>query len=246
MVVTGETKLAALDVLRRTCQERGARLVEAVSDVSTEVTVRDGVTELLLTTPSRAYAPVTLSLRGHHQVVNATVAVRLLEELEYDVQESAIRAALSDTTWPGRLELAQVADQRWVVMDAAHNVAAAHALCRYLTDEFPAGVPLVLATMRDKDVRGMLAALEPCATHVFCPSLGTQRAWPARDLAALVSEEWPGVPVSVADSPEAALQAAWQHAHTVCVAGSIYLVGEVRHTLDTAVDTDCAPAKVAE
>ena len=246
VVVTGETKLAALDVLRRTCQERGARLVEAVSDVSTEVTVRDGVTELLLTTPSRAYAPVTLSLRGHHQVVNATVAVRLLEELEYDVPESAIRAALSDTTWPGRLELAQVADQRWVVMDAAHNVAAAHALCRYLTDEFPAGVPLVLATMRDKDVRGMLAALEPCATHVFCPSLGTQRAWPARDLAALVSEEWPGVPVSVADSPEAALQAAWQHAHTVCVAGSIYLVGEVRHTLDTAVDTDCAPAKVAE
>ena len=246
VVVTGETKPVALEVLRRACHERGARLVEAAIDVLTDVVVRDGVTELSLTTPSRAYGPVTMSLRGHHQVANAIVAVRLLEELEFEIPESAIRAALSDTVWPGRLELAQVTDQRAVVMDAAHNVAAARALGRYLKDEFATGLPIVLATMRDKDVRGMLAALAPCASHVFCPRLRTQRAWPAADLAAIVSEECPDLPVSVNDSAEMALEAAWQHAPIVGVAGSIYLVGEVRHRLDTMAARGRTPARVAE
>ncbi len=245
VVVTGETKPVALEVLRRACRERGARLVEAVSEVSTDVTVRNGVTELSLTTPTRAYGPVTLSLRGHHQVTNATVAVRFLEELKVAIPESAIRAALSDTAWPGRLEVAQVGDHRAVVMDAAHNVAAARALGRYLTAEFPAGMPIVLAAMRDKDVRGMLEALGPCATRVFCPTLRTQRAWPPGELAAIVSETLPELPVTVTDSAEAALKAAWQHAPTVCVAGSLYLVGDVRHSLATMRETGRAPARVA-
>jgi dihydrofolate synthase/folylpolyglutamate synthase len=245
VVVTGETKPEALEVLRRACQERGARLVEAVTDVSTEVTVRNGVTELSLTTPYRAYEPITLSLRGHHQVTNATVAVRLLEELKVDIPESAIRAALSDTAWPGRLELAEVANHRSVVMDAAHNVAAARALGRYLTAEFPAGMPVVLASMRDKDVRGMLDALGPCATQIFCPTLRARRAWPAGGLAAIVSETFPELPVTVTDSAEAALEAAWKHSPIVCVAGSLYLVGDVRQTLATMRDAGRAPASVA-
>ena len=72
------------------------------------------------------------------------------------------------------------------------------------------------------------------------------RAWPAADLAAIVSEECPDLPVSVSDSAEMALEAAWQHAPIVGVAGSIYLVGEVRHRLHTMAARGRTPARVAE
>jgi len=91
----------------------------------------------------------------------------------------------------------------------------------------------------------MLEALGPCATRVFCPTLSTERAWPAGELAAIVSETSPELPVTVTDSAEAALEAAWQHAPIVCVAGSLYLVGEVRHSLATMREIGRAPASVA-
>ena len=39
----------------------------------------DGRAQLTIATPSGSYGPLTLALRGEHQVGNALVAVRLLE-----------------------------------------------------------------------------------------------------------------------------------------------------------------------
>ena len=244
VVVTGETKPAALDVLRRVCDMRDARLVEAVAEVSTSVSVLDGLTELSLRTPSGAYGPVTLALRGQHQVANAVVAVRLLEELRPRIPDTAIVAGLTDAVWPGRLELVEVATDRWAIMDAAHNVAAADALGQYLAVQYREGLPLVLAVMRDKDVGGMLDVLRPCVTHVACAQLAGRRAVPARELASIVADRWPDIPVDVAGSPAAALQTAWQHGPVVCVAGSIYLVGEVRHHLSTISEAGAVSTEV--
>ncbi len=229
LVVTGETKPPVLAVLRRVCAERDARLVEAVADVTTEVVVRNGLTELSLTTPVRAYGRLLLSLRGRHQVANAVVAVRLLEELSLGtgrVSKTSITSGLTRTVWPGRLELVR-ADRGWVLLDSAHNPAAAKALGHYLADAHPAGLPLVMAAMRDKDVPGILRELEPFVTQIVCTPLRNQRAYPAEQLAVLVHETCPSLRCRVADSPEDALNIAWRHSDTVCAAGSIYLVGEI-------------------
>jgi dihydrofolate synthase/folylpolyglutamate synthase len=55
-----------------------------------------------------AYAPVRLALGGAHQLANAAVAARVLEELDrqgIDVSSAAIRTGLEQVDWPGRLEL---------------------------------------------------------------------------------------------------------------------------------------------
>ena len=130
LVVTAETKPAALDVVRRVCRERHARLVESPQGVTTMVVLRDGVTELELTTPRTSYGRLRLSLRGRHQVDNACAAVRLLEELDVvpPVPPTAIETGLTTTHWPGRLELLPGTGHRSVLLDAAHNGAAAAAL----------------------------------------------------------------------------------------------------------------------
>jgi dihydrofolate synthase/folylpolyglutamate synthase len=233
LVVTAETKPAVLDVVRRVCHERHARLVESPQEVTTAVVLRDGIAEVELTTPRKTYGPLRLSLRGRHQVDNACAAVRLLEELAIvpPVSSTAIEIGLTTTHWPGRLELLPVTGHRRVLLDAAHNIAAAAALGRYLAEVYPNGLPLVFAVMHDKDIVGIIRTLAPYVTRVVCTSLQNPRACRARDLAKLVADTYPGVPVAVHDSPRLALETAWSSHNVVCAAGSAYLVGEVTDLL---------------
>ena len=233
LVVTAETKPAALAVVRRVCLERRARLVESPRDVTTTVALHGGFTEAELTTPRANYGPLRLSLRGRHQVDNACAAVRLLEELDVvpPVPSTAIEAALTTTSWPGRLELLSGEGPRCVLLDAAHNSAAAAALGRYLAEVYPNGLPLVFAAMHDKDVVGIMRLLAPRVTRVVCTSLQNPRAFGARELAEIVTGACPDLPTAVQDSPRLALETAWSNNDVVCAAGSAYLVGEVTDLL---------------
>ena len=229
LVVTGETKPEPLGVLRETCAERRCRLLEAPADVHADVTMSNGLTHMTLTTPVGKYGPLVLALRGRHQVENAAVAVRVLETLGEtglgSIDAAAIRAGLTDTRWPGRLELVHVPGRGALLLDAAHNGASAAALQRYLGECYPSGVPMVLAAMRDKDVPEMLRALRPSATRAICTSVSTPRAMSATDLDALVASCCPDLARAVADTPRAAVDLGWQASDVVCAAGSVYLVG---------------------
>ena len=230
LVVTAETKSAALAVVRQVCLERRARLVESPPEVTTTVELRDGFTEVELTTPRANYGPLRLSLRGRHQVSNACAAVRLLEELDVvpPVPSTAIEAALATTYWPGRLA-------RLVLTDAAHNSAAAAALGRYLAEVYPNGLPLVFAAMRDKDVVSIMRMLAPHVTRVVCTSLQNPRAFGALELG-------PDIPTAVQDSPRLALETVWSNNDVVCAAGSAYLVGEVTDLVSTRAEWVGVPA----
>ena len=230
VVVVGETKPPVRRVLQDACRERDAEFVASMDATTTHVTMRNGWTVLELTTPIRHYGPVLMALRGRHQVRNATVAVRLLEKLhkcELPVPEAAIVEALAGTRWPGRLDLVRVDQRRSLLMDAAHNVAAATALAEYLREAHPAGVHLVFAALRDKDVRGMVEALRDIVTHVTCVPLKTHRAHDSNELAAIVRGVDPALPVRVAESPRAGVDIAWQQGALACAAGSVFLVGEL-------------------
>ena len=230
LVVVGETKPPALRVLQDACRERDATFVASMDATTTHVTMRNGRTELELTTLVRHYGPVLMALRGRHQVRNATVAVRLLEELHkcgMPVPASAIVEGLAGTRWPGRLDLVRVDARRSLLLDAAHNVAAATALAEYLREAHPAGARLVFAVLRDKDARGMVEALRNTVKHVTCVPLKTHRAHDPNELAAIVRGVDPALPVSVAESPRAGVDVAWQQGALACAAGSVYLVGEL-------------------
>ena len=234
VVVTGESKPPALDVLRRACRERGSRLVEAPRDVELRAVLRDGWTELTMTTPVRRYGPLRLGLRGRHQAGNAAVAVRLLEALDehgLPVPPEAVSEGLAGVRWPGRLDMATVDARRSILLDAAHNAAAVAAFAEYVQEVWPAGVPLVFAALRDKDVRGMLQALGPAATAIICPPLASPRALPPATVLAEIRTQRPDLPAVEAPSPAAALESAWRLGDVIAAAGSTYLIGEAMTSL---------------
>ena len=237
VVVTTETTPAVLALFEETCRRRGARLVRAAEGTTVRVARGGDRPEVTITTSRRSYPPFRLGLAGDHQVSNATGAIRLLETLSdmgIRVGGEAIVTGLSTVVWPGRLELVRVGDRGAILLDAAHNPAAAAALSTYLRTTFPAGLPIVLGAMSDKDVDGMVAALAPCATRFVCTAPDTPRAIPANALAARVRQRVVSTLVSADPTPWHAVESAWHGSETVCVTGSIFLVGELRSAIERA------------
>jgi dihydrofolate synthase / folylpolyglutamate synthase len=141
------------------------------------------------------YSDVYLPLHGEHQAHNAAVALAAVEaffgagaQRQLDVE--AVRAGFAAATSPGRLERMRSAPT--VFIDAAHNPAGAAALAQTLAEEFDfrflVGVVSVLA---DKDVGGILAALEPVFDRIVITQNGSPRALDV-ELLALAAQQWFG------------------------------------------------------
>jgi dihydrofolate synthase/folylpolyglutamate synthase len=175
--------------------------------------------------------PVSPALAGAHQRANAALAVALAgaaaKACGRALAEAAIASGLEQVRWPGRLE--------WlapdVLADCAHNRQGAEALVAALPAERPA-VALVVSVVRGKDAQGMLAALAPRFSLIVVTRSHNDRALPAAELAELA----PGTRVQVVEDPLAALALArgFVAEHPggyVVVAGSIFLVGEIRARL---------------
>jgi dihydrofolate synthase/folylpolyglutamate synthase len=186
--------------------------------------------------------PTRIGLRGRHQAINAATADALLDALETSglatVPDAARRSGYATAVWPGRLELIRAGGHD-VLLDGAHNPAGAAALAVALDDLRPyleAGrLTLVTASMADKDVDGVVAAL--AASHalaharIVCTAVDAARALPPGQLATRWRTR--GLEVAVEPDPIAAIEAALDGGGPVVVAGSLYLVGVARgHLVD--------------
>jgi dihydrofolate synthase/folylpolyglutamate synthase len=193
----------------------------------------EGRARLELVTPRRAYAPMTLALRGRHQVDNAITAVRLLEELSaqrtFAVAESSVVAALTDVEWPARLEYLSHRGHT-VVIDGAHNPAGARALSSYLRETYGRRLPMVVGIMRDKNVDALIEALAPAASQFVMAAASSPRAATPGELRRVPNAS-PRASRASSASPQDAVATALTLGDPIVVAGSLYLAGEVRANL---------------
>jgi len=176
------------------------------------VAQRDGIRFGL---SGRVYAS---SLLGRHQGENLALAARAAERL--GAPEDAVRAGLARLKNPGRLERLGP-----YLLDGAHNAEGARALARALKDHFPSETRvLVFAASRDKDHAGMARPLAGLFQAVYLTKYPGERSADPEALLPL----FPGA--RILPDPHRALTEA-RRAHPsalVVVAGSLYLLGEVR------------------
>jgi dihydrofolate synthase/folylpolyglutamate synthase len=175
-----------------------------------------------------ALATLRLALQGAHQVENAAVAMRLLQEIDRQgiaVSSDAVRAGLERVVWPGRLEARRLSDGRELLLDAAHNADGAAALRSHLAKAPPR--PMVFAAMRDKDAAAMIAALAPAVSAFVMTRASNARSSEPSALAELARGIDPRLTIAVEPTPAAALAHAWRLSREIVVAGSIFLLGDV-------------------
>ena len=160
-------------------------------------------------------------LRGAHQQENARIAATVLSALREQGVASDARAAIEDVEWPGRLERVGA-----FLLDAAHNEDGAATLAAFLASEPRRRRVLLFGAMADKDWRAMLALLRPHVDALVFAAPPLARAERPENLAAALGGE-------PAPSVERAIERARELAGDgeVIVAGSIYLMGEVRARL---------------
>jgi len=239
-IVAGWLPDEAMDVVRRVARERQATLLEAARDTAIEASMVEGAAHLTLTTPAGRYGPLTLALRGEHQIRNAAVAVRLLETAAQSgirIPRDAIVHGLTRAAWPARLEPLTLTDGGRVILDAAHNAEGAAALADYLGRWHPERPALVVGVMRDKDTAAIVEPLLPRVSAIVATEAPTPRALPASELELRLLAAVQRMPlaarpaISREDDPLTAVNRALASNAMVVVAGSIFLVGPVRERL---------------
>lgn len=169
-----------------------------------------------------------LAARGAFQRHNATLALRASEAflgLRFD--RARALAAVAATIVPGRLQ--QIGEDPLVIVDGAHNPEGAATLRGELAEALAGRSPRigVLAVLRDKDVDGIVTALEGAFDGVIATATSSGRALPAADLAARAGRI---APADVVTPPAAALRAACERAGeagAVVVCGSLSLLADL-------------------
>jgi dihydrofolate synthase / folylpolyglutamate synthase len=154
------------------------------------------------------YTDIFLPLHGEHQAHNAVVALAAVEAFfgagaQRQLDIDTVRAGFASVSSPGRLERLRSAPT--VFIDAAHNPAGAAALAQALQEEFDFRFLVgVVSVMADKDIDGILAALEPALDQIVVTHNGSPRALEPEALAIRAEERFgPERVITAATLPDA-------------------------------------------
>jgi dihydrofolate synthase/folylpolyglutamate synthase len=235
-VVTAPQPPEAARVIRDTCRQRRARLHTVGKDVTWQGLgfALDG--QRLRVQGRRDSYQLFLPLLGEHQQVNAATAVAALEVIAdrgFAMPKEKVARGLERVSWPGRFQI--LSRRPLLVVDGGHNIGAARSLTqsirRYL--DYKRAI-LVMGTSHDKDIAGLVAELAPLFDQVIVTRSQHPRALAPAALAAEFARQ--GVRAQLAgDVPSALLRALSlaEEEDLVCVAGSLFVVGEAMAAADT-------------
>ncbi len=230
-VITGVTQKSAIAVLETVAAEKSAPLYRLGRDFQLRRDRRGGFSYAGIT---HHWKNMRTCLAGAHQFGNAAItlaACEMLMDQQVAIDIAAVQKGLASVRWPGRLEIINTAPP--VIIDGAHNLMAARHLARFLGQEMAGRrITLVIGILDDKPYGAMLRTLLPHARRIIVTQPVIDRALPAETLHSTVTTMGRAAEIipNVADAVRKALGETPPE-EAVCVAGSLYVVGEAIQTL---------------
>ena len=124
--------------------------------------------------------PVTsetqLGLAGSHQRWNAALALEMIEQGPWKISEEVKQQGLENVSWPGRFQRCLLKNEQEIILDGAHNPAAAEQLVATWREVFPGKkCCLVFGSLVDKEGEKMLRILEPITSSIILVSVHSPR-----------------------------------------------------------------------
>jgi dihydrofolate synthase/folylpolyglutamate synthase len=171
------------------------------------------------------------ALRGAFQLHNASAALAALDVLKerLPVSMEAVRRGLGEVQLAGRFQF--VPGKPTLILDVAHNPHAARSLAQNL-----AGLPpcpntyAVFAMLKDKDMAGVVAALDPHIDTWLAAGIDTPRGATPEKLEQVLQQCRVRGEIKICKNISAALRYAYNAAgenDRIIVFGSFYTVAEV-------------------
>lgn len=226
--IVGPQHEAAMDVIENVAQRLGAPLIAYgqhfhVARERDRVVYQDDTGLLDLPLPA---------LRGPHQIQNAGAVLAALRHLGAD--EAACEAALTNATWPARMEklmsgaLVDRAALAELWLDGGHNPAAGHSIAATLDTLPKRPTHLICGMLNTKDVGGFMAPLAPhAASLTACSIPGEKNTLPA-DVTAQAARG-AGITATTAPDVQSAIDriTAKDATARILICGSLYFAGHV-------------------
>ncbi len=230
--IVATTNAVVVDIATKKANELGSTLWTLESDFSLERNdLALGGRAITLRTPYEHYEEILVSLHGIHQGVNAATAIIATEAfLGRALGEEVVRETLRTVRMPGRMEL--ISRKPMIVVDGAHNPAGVRALVSTLDGAFHVEGTrrCIIGMLTGREIDDMVTPLVDLGfTEFHCCAPHSPRAVSAHDVAQAVRNAG-GVAI---EHPSVAAALAYAREHStdedlIVVAGSLYLVAEVR------------------
>jgi len=179
-----------------------------------------------------------LPLLGNHQLINSAVAIAAIQSLRtqgWQISEAAMRTGMANTQWAGRLQWVEFnlnGKPRKILIDGAHNVAAAVYLRQFVDANFrDRRKRWVMGILNTKDQSGILQTLLHPDDLLFPVPVPVSVTTSPQDLAKIGSAILKVKPHSY-ENLNLGLEAAFedqqedQQNDVIILCGSLYLVGE--------------------
>lgn len=178
---------------------------------------------------SRNALPIP-ALRGTFQLRNASAVLATLDVLKdsLPVSMEAVRRGLVEVQLAGRFQF--VPGRPQLILDVAHNPHAARSLAQNLGDLPPARTFAVFAMLKDKDMAGVVRALDRQIDMWLVAGIDAPRGATATEVSKMLKNVPVRGGVQVCASIGAALQQACNRASEndrIAAFGSFYTVAEV-------------------
>ncbi len=234
--VMGAMPAPAKKVIVRHAAMNSSRVID-VGDITVDECA-DG--SLTFQTTAGRYASIDLSLKGAFQRNNAAAAlaaVEIIQEHGFTLSDDAIRTGMHRVHHYTGLEarLQRVGKRPLLICDVAHNPDAIDVLAEAVTAIPHEALHVVFGVMKDKDYRAMIRRLVKLHPKFYAVQASIERSLPARDAAAVITEEGGSVRAyaAIASAIRAARRAA-SSGDLILVTGSHYIVGDALRALAPA------------
>jgi len=230
-VITGARQKAAVAEIRETAKRCAAPFYRLGEHF--RVRRRPSAGDFIYYGMNHVWPGMRTRLTGNYQVDNAAIVLAACELLKEagTIDWTAVHKGLQTHQWPGRLEM--IPAQPPILIDGAHNLMAARHLSAFLKQQMAnRKITLVVGILDDKPYLSMLQSLLPACHRAILTRPRIERSLPAQTLF-----EAAGGLIRRREIVEDVAEAVSHACNTtdpeglVCIAGSLYLVGEAKQAL---------------
>lgn len=263
-VVSGVKKSSIVRIIELKCKKERAEFSLLSRDFRFTVKHINETESVFNYSGERSYENIHLSLIGRHQVENASIAIRTIEELNngtieqwnnggnrilgYNdfriLSEDDIRTGIRNVYIPGRFEI--IHHNPTIIIDGAHNTDKMKALVDTVETIYSGKkVTVVLAIKNDKDAVGMIAELNKIAeSYILCAfhsemDTGDIISYEPAYLEGLIHAKREGIHVTIVKNPYEAFKSVTETAKredVLLITGSLYLIGEIYKILNQNIE----------
>lgn len=238
-VVSAPQEPAAMNVIRHACIEKDCKLVTVGLENLKPKSTQDDFQIF----DFEGYSSLSLGLRGSHQLINASAALKVIDELKekgFIINDEAVYQGIKSAENIGRFEV--LGHNPEFVIDGAHNISGIStlkdALYRYYAGK---RIILVMAVLSVKDYQKMVDILEPLVDCCIVSEPVSESALPAEKLARCFERN--GRKCITAKGLNQAVDLALEKSgqdDVICCCGSLYFIGHVRgYYLNSLLKNNC-------